>query len=544
MVRYAPVGTATTIIASLLAALLLGTLQVASAGPAPVGVDQGADWTSARRDEFYSLDQGSRIIPIRWIMALKLPDGSPFMVDSLQRYGFLPNDANPAKLPVGFTTAGQAGNEFFGMTCAACHTRQIEFAGKAYRIDGGPAIIDFQTFLSDLDAAVGAVLKDDTVFSDFARAVLGTHQPADETALRKALSDWHYRYHTLMHRALPSNPWGPGRVDAVGMIFNRLTGLDLGPPPNFIIESNIKTADAPVRYPFLWNAASQDKTQWPGFAFNGEEFFTLLRNIGQVFGVFAEFHPKKDPSKEFGVNFWADNSINIGGLKRLETLMTNIGPPRWPWQLNELLAEQGKEIYRVQCGQCHNADPGAPLWTTPIEDVNTDFRELDLMERKADSGELEGVEISLLGIGPLPKVDASALDILKVSVVGTAAGSPTAKSSDSTKLRRTFRADKRGYEARVLHGVWAAAPYLHNGSVPTLTELLKPAAERTASFKIGPAYDPTAVGLAVQQTRFSATLTTTDCSDRGSGNSRCGHEYGTTLTAPEKRALLEYLKKL
>jgi hypothetical protein len=81
-------------------------------------------------------------------------------------------------------------------------------------------------------------------------------------------------------------------------------------------------------------------------------------------------------------------------------------------------------------------------------------------------------------------------------------------------------------------------------SVPTLTELLKPAAERVSSFKVGVAYDPAAVGLAREQTQFSTTLMTTDCSDRGSGNSRCSHEYGTTLSETEKKALLEYLKSL
>ena len=100
------------------------------------------------------------------------------------------------------------------------------------------------------------------------------------------------------------------------------------------------------------------------------------------------------------------------------------------------------------------------------------------------------------------------------------------------------------YEARVLEGIWATAPYLHNGSVPTLAELLKPAAERVSSFKIGPAYDTTNLGLAVDQTKFDYTLKTTDCSERNSGNSRCGHEFGTTLSPGDKKALLEYLKIL
>ena len=95
-----------------------------------------------------------------------------------------------------------------------------------------------------------------------------------------------------------------------------------------------------------------------------------------------------------------------------------------------------------------------------------------------------------------------------------------------------------------MEGIWATAPYLHNGSVPSLAELLKPAAERTASFKIGPNYDVVNVGLAAEQAKFDQVLVTTDCTERDSGNSRCGHEFGTTLPEAEKRALLEYLKTL
>src|SRR5450631_1299574 len=103
---------------------------------------------------------------------------------------------------------------------------------------------------------------------------------------------------------------------------------------------------------------------------------------------------------------------------------------------------------------------------------------------------------------------------------------------------------KGSYEARVMQGIWAAASYLHNGSVPTLAELLKPAAERVKQFKIGPAYDNVNIGLAVEQTQFDATITTTDCGDLNSGNSHCGHEFGTQLPDAEKKALLEYLKTL
>jgi len=71
-------------------------------------------------------------------------------------------------------------------------------------------------------------------------------------------------------------------------------------------------------------------------------------------------------------------------------------------------------------------------------------------------------------------------------------------------------------------------------------ELLKPPAERVASFKIGSAYDLDHVGLAREQTQFGAFVlwTTADCGAGkmdGSGNSRCGHDYGTWLTDDERR---------
>ena len=80
---------------------------------------------------------------------------------------------------------------------------------------------------------------------------------------------------------------------------------------------------------------------------------------------------------------------------------------------------------------------------------------------------------------------------------------------------------------------------------PTLADLLKPAVDRPKSFMVGPAYDPVNVGLATDQTAFNYTLKTTGCDQRTSGDSNCGHEFGTTTLTPEqKKALLEYLKTL
>jgi mono/diheme cytochrome c family protein len=565
-------------------AMLVG--QPCSADPAPIFVDQGSAWTTVTRDDFYSRDQGSRMIPLGWLQALKQPNGQPFLADSLARYGYLPNPANSNGLPVGFTATGAAWSQIAGMTCSACHTRQITAEGKTYRIDGGPAIVDFQSFLTDLDTAVGQILADDAAFKLFAAAVLGSVTPDadDVSALRQQVSAWYLRYHTLVTRALPAQaPWGPARLDAVGMIFNRLTGLDLGPPPSYLIPDNIQRADAPVRYPFLWNAPVQDKTQWPGFADNGDDILALGRNLGEVFGVFGIFEPQKEG---FFINYLNNNSANFDGLGKLEDLVKQIGPPKWPWLVDTNLAAQGKVIYergkeQGGCTECHGIRSGKvrfflqQTWATPIQDVGTDTREYDVLGWTAKTGVLQGAFIPF-ATEPLKPNDL-AFNILTTSALGSilehvasgSGGAPASAQLGSTEtalapvrangrmlpalreLRGAFTAPgtqggpaKGAYEARVLQGIWAAAPYLHNGSVPTLAELLKPASERVKDFKIGPTYDTVNVGIAVEQTQFNYTLSTTDCADRNSGNSRCGHEFGTQLMAPEKKALLEYLKTL
>ena len=196
--------------AVLCAATVTSRVPVRAADSIPVLVDQGPNWTPTTQADFYTQDQGSRIMPLSWLDALKQPNGSPFLADSLGRYGYLPNPANSNDLPVGFTASGPQGSQFAGMTCAACHTRQISADGTEYRVDGGPAIVDFQSFLTDLDAAVKRVLGDDTTFQTFARAVLGVAapNPADVVALKENVKAWYLRYNTLIMRALPTPPWG------------------------------------------------------------------------------------------------------------------------------------------------------------------------------------------------------------------------------------------------------------------------------------------------------------------------------------------------
>ena len=565
---------------------------------------QGDGWTQAARADFYSRDQGSRMIPLAWLNALTQANGQPFAGDALARYGYLPNPDNPHGLPVGFTATGPSGVETIGMTCAACHTRQINVAGQAYRIDGGPALVDFQALLADLDSAVGAALASDAAFTPFAARVLSssTPDPDDVLTLRQDVNAWYLRFHTIISRSLPDKPWGLGRLDAIGMIFNRVTGLDIGPPPSFIIAGNIHKADAPARYPFLWNASRQDKTQWPGFAGNGSDVLALGRNLGEVFGVFGVYQPRNNG---LFVDYIVNNSANFEGLEKLEKLIKLIEPPQWQWPLDAVLVGQGKDIFYRKaadggCAECHDAGPGAQRFPfeqtlkTPIANAGTDIRELGVLDWTVKTGALQNAYVPFVTPAPLGETD-TAFNTLATSVVGSIAGHvflgglngafaqiplPQGQSGAAAallarhlprqlrELEGAFRnqaviaaeaisARPQGlaaptpgvrpalYESRVMNGIWAAAPYLHNGSVPTLAELLKPASQRVASFKVGPAYDIDNVGLAVDQPSPLATAReTTDCSDVNSGNSRCGHEFGTGLTDAEKKALLEYLKSL
>ena len=547
------------------------------------------------------------MIPLAWLRSLSQADGQPFLSDSLSRYGYLPNPTNSNGLPVGFTATGPAGTQVVGMTCSACHTRQITAEGKTYRIDGGPAFADFQSFLSDLDAAVGNVVASDAAFAPFASTVLASPSPdpEDVAALRQQVDAWYLRYHALISRALPPRPWGPARLDAVTMIFDRLTGLDLGPPPSLLIEENIAVADAPVRYPFLWNAPIQNRTQWSAFAANGNDLLALVRNLGEVYGVFGVFQPRKE-----GWFVHYDNTANFAGLDSNEQLVRKIGSPKWPWLIDTNLAAQGKTIYeRPQdqggCIECHGIEQVSlpTTWNTPIWNVGTDTRQFDVLTRVVRTGVLQGawaptlkslgasdsatcvlatsaigsiaehylLNLGVGGAGPAAGAAATAAAAAKAPaatlafppfnfngrlppelrglegafrIPREAAPAAAAAGAPASAATACVSVSKGAYEARVLLGIWAAAPYLHNGSVPTLAELLKPSAQRVAKFKIGQAYDTANVGLAVDQAQFNYELQTSDCSDLNSGNSRCGHEYGTTLPAAEKKALLEYLKQL
>ena len=537
-------------------------------------LDQG--WTQRDRATFTTTPQGSHLMPLPWFLALRRPDrDEAFAGDQLQRYGYLPTAApgTAAALPVGFVRDGTAADPQLGMTCAACHTGQLRDNGRAGRIDGGRANADFQAFLTGLGQAVDATLAQPDRFLAFAGAVLGpggSKTQADR--LRQDVAAWNGSYAAFMSASLPDAPWGPGRLDAFGMIFNRVTGLDLGDP------GNIHKADAPVRYPFIWDAPRQDRTQWTGAAPNGTYLRGMARNTGEVFGVFGRLDPTPLPLHQalYG------NSVNRAGLQTLEEKVVALRPPPWPrdaFGLDPARVSRGGEVFQAECAACHGVTPSRSVqraWNTVVVDAGTDRRTFDNSHLMGSPGVLTGTQQPPLA-GERLADPSRKVSILANAVVGSLAqaalahddgvqraiqrdfaegrlplvgASPAPAAAVASATRGLYTAADQApgaaYEARVLTGIWAVGPYLHNGSVPSLWELLRPAAERPRRFAVGHReFDPVHVGLQTaeapgRQVPGSQVFVV----DPANGNGNGGHEYGTALPEADRWALIEYLKTL
>jgi hypothetical protein len=556
----------------------------ANAEPNPQLIYAAQGWTAADRDIFYTTSQGSRILPYDWFKALRRLDvDEPFAADQLQRYGYLPNERSRTKLPVGFVIDSRVTPNKLGMTCAACHTGQLEYQkdGVTYqlRLDGAPANADFQLFLADLTATARATSTEPKRFDTFARAVLGSsYSTAKADALKTGFDAWVKQFGEFMDKSLPPSPWGPGRLDAFNMIFNRVAARDLGLPQNFAV------ADAPTSYPFLWNASKQDHTQWTGGVENGLYIHALARNTGEVYGVFGEFNPKRGRftiPRVPPIILYDDNSADFAGLQTLEEKIVALKPPPWPrevFPIDDTRAARGKTLFETNCSGCHGQkESGVVLgaWATPVQVVGTDPKmSKNAADRKVDSGTLSG---SLMPKPPGARLanPANATDVLANSVVGSLlAGALKGESG----VRRTIRLDlenlgldqrldpikikqfideklsglfrkpptagEGAYESRVLYGIWATAPYLHNGSVPNLWELLTPPKDRKSTFMVGSRlFDPKNVGYATDQSPFKNAIFVTDPANTN-GNGNGGHAYGTALTEDERWAIIEYLKML
>jgi len=204
-----------------------------------------------------------------------------------------------------------------------------------------------------------------------------------------------------------------------------------------------------------------------------------------------------------GIGNGASNrTIDRAGLARLEAWAGDLKPPAYPFPIDQALAAQGEPIYRARCAECHafgGAKTGQPI---PIAWLGTDRHRLDSWTVEARDG-----------FNGLDKYDWR-----------------------YSHFRKTG-----GYIAQALDGLWARAPYLHNGSVPSLADLLRDPAERPQTFRAGyDVYDQARLGFVSAGAEAEAEGRLFDTTLPGNANT--GHLYGTDLPEPDKRALLEFLK--
>jgi mono/diheme cytochrome c family protein len=521
-----------------------------------VYLDQG--WGPPETVWYYHADQGSVLMPYDTLVHLEQADSDrPFILpEHLARFRFLnqhrtPN--NPDALPIGFTRQGDK----VGLTCAACHTGQINYRGTAMRIDGAPALLDMDGFFRAVQAALAAALADDAKLARFAAAMPGGgDEGARREAARKGLTEtlrWFESYNTANHSTVTE---GFGRTDAIGRIFNQV--IRFTSDPRNSLEPN-----APTSFPFLWDAPRHDYVQWTGFSSNADAG-SIGRNAGEVIGVFAHVEVKRYETAEAAKQGYR-STIAGGNLVAMEESLRRLESPRWPEEIlppiDRKLAARGADLYRTHCLSCHAAidrdDPRRKVvaMITGTAVVGTDDRSArNIVEARVPTGVLQG---AISPTGEKYGDQASPLVLLVDLVSRSLAAQPAAalaavanarlhghektakQGNHPPKTDESPLADVMSYKARPLNGIWATAPYLHNGSVPTLHDLLLSPDERPRTFSVGRMeYDPRKVGYVSDgQVPFVV--------DTGvPGNSNRGHEYGAKLSDGDRWALVEYLKTL
>ena len=561
-------------------------------------------WDSQSRETYYYTPQGTELLglPYDWLVNFELPLSKDRLAseENMRGWGFivdpgqLASELNPGNLPVGLSrhVDPKTGLERLDLGCAMCHTGELHYQGTALRVDGGQAVQGISTiklgeFMTTLAVAAVETRVNPSKWSRFADRVVG-QEPAKRDALKSDLSDFIGRIKTFAggpgKLSLYPTEEGRGRTDAVGRIANVLFGFDIDVPDNY------RVADAPVSYPFLWDIWRFDWVQYTGFTNQ-----PMARNIGESLGVMAPIKLVDSEGKLLGPGEFGETVIDLAGMHCTETLLRKLKPPKWPepilGKIDIERAIAGKALFADQCAYCHGPHISQPYeWPVAEGPGENPASQIDVNWKWDMAGEItrrDGVAYRddwRETVWAMPSIDQA--------VIGT---DPTAADNfmnatyDASKiipgsepvnaseglqillnrlvpvlyedwkitgmavpdydgLNAPFRINnRRAYKARPLHGVWATPPFLHNGSVPSLYDLLSPLRARPVSFAVGHReYDPVRLGYRTEAVPGSFIHDT-----RVKGNSNEGHLFtdvdmpgriGELLSEKDRMALLEYIK--
>jgi mono/diheme cytochrome c family protein len=396
-------------------------------------------------------------------------------------------------LPIGVSRRRRQGIDHVGLNCAVCHTGTVRDAPDAPPriVLGMPAHqLDLQAFV---EFVTGCSL-DSRTSADAIRGRLperGGPSRFERLLLRVGLMDrlklqtldLRNRIEPLLGDRVPR--WGRGRVDT----FNPYKAIQFNWPLERLPRTELIGASD---FPSLWNQRPREGMQlhWDGDNDSVDE-----RNLSA--GLGAGITPV---------------TVDHAGLGRVRDWIWTLPPPQYPYAIDAALAARGEPLYRAACLECHG-------------------------DHRFRDGVISGARIGTVVRASDIGTDRHRLD----SYTSTFAANQYSLFPDSEYRFKRFRKTD-GYANHPLDGIWARAPYLHNGSVPTLRDLLEPPERRPQVFYRGyDVYDRVRVGFVTDVAeergrRFTRYDTTVP------GNSNAGHVYGTTLSEEEKQAIVEYMK--
>jgi hypothetical protein len=527
-------------------------------------LDQG--WSKEVREGYYHISQGTTVMPYDIFLKLEAAGSQElFRSDAnSERYGLTPDPAdpqwNPDGLPIGLgktvTAEGPWKGEDVGINCATCHNTELFYKGKRVRIDGGVGNhFDLEAYVFALDDAVQETLKDSAKFDRLA-ARMGASSADAKSDLHKRFESNADRIHSFRtHVLLTPYPWGPSRMDAIALIVDRVTSTAPEIPQNW------SAALAPTKPPFLWNSPQGTWTQW-----RGVQQDPISRNLIETMGVFMSMDLTANSPKE-GLY---DSNARLKNLEQIEDWLNNLAPPKWPEEafgkIDRAKAAEGKTLFASHCAECHNSYPYT--WTEPNK-FGKRFLEVGLVPQSyvgTDRMQFEDIRpfvqtAHLAPYLPGPLKDKALIPGgylyygLSGSILDVALGKINQTGDEAVKMHgyRELPVPSPSpvphYKAAPREGVWATPPFMHNGSVPNLYEMLIPAAQRTKKFYLGRDFDPVKVGV---DTSGKSGTYQIDTSLVGSSNA--GHSFengplgngiiGPLLTDQERWAIVEYLKSI
>jgi hypothetical protein len=533
----------------LCASSLYGIVRSAENAP-PARLGQG--WSTVQEQAFYHMPQGTVIMPASWLAALQTPDGQPFMApEHMRALGFIPDPrqslSNPYGWPIGFAinpAALTGGLPTAGLTCAACHTSVLTYKGKAVLVDGGQASIDLDAFKQQLAASLGATLGDPARRAAFEKRAVDNGFPQDRIAAALDARAADFKANAVERAKIvdTGTKAGPGRNDALAAIALQVFNTDLGVP------SNVNQATGPVDFPYLWDIG---KLYW--VQYNGSVHQPMARNIGEALGVGAVTNFVNPATG--GLNpepaRWR-TSIPVRNLYAIESLIEKLAPPHWPADafgaLDRARVARGRTLFAMNCAACHGVRMLAgktDTWSVKVialRDIGTDPRQADNFAHDTYDATKLGLSAKTTG-GEGLRVVTSAI---RTQAYTDSAVPQSEWGAYDGHGRKNVLTEPCGYKARPLVGVWSTPPFLHNGSVPTIYDLLSES--RPATFHTGATeYDPVHLGFVDASGPHAFTIDTSIA-----GNSNAGHWFtdersrtgriGRKFSDAEKLAIIEYLK--